>query len=71
MNDSFGRRVFGREGHGVILIYSCKCFLDGLKYELCIHGRTTLVEDFCIYIHERYWSEVLLFCVFLGFYIIK
>ena len=30
-----------------------------------------LVEEFCIYIHERYWSEVLLFCAFFGFDNIK
>ena len=44
MNDSFGRTVFGREGHGVI--YSCKCFLDGLKYELCNMAEQLLLRTF-------------------------
>ena len=46
MNDSFGRTVFGREGHDVILIYSHKCFLDGLKYELCNMAEQLLLRTF-------------------------
>lgn len=46
MNDSFGRTVFGREGHGVILIYSRKCFLDGLKCELCNMAEQLLLRTF-------------------------